>query len=356
MTESENSQPAGSKQRIGWIDAAKGTSIILVTFYHVSQFGKALGFHVDAMQGVSELLTPIRMPLFFTAAGLTAGTVLSESSRSLWNRRLSLYVWVFTLWAGLSSLFFAAVPHPRHPTVFPTIGSFFEKLIVPENELWFLWCLGLFYLIAWVGVRHPRLVLIAALAAAGLGFVLGETTQMSSEALPLPISNSLKYFIFFIGAAQFRSTATALVTGRYKSTACLIVVYTGLAFTSHYLDGSGFGGLVKMTAAFVGVLAVSNILAIILRVVPRFGSPLSWVGERTLPIYLLQAPLITALYYTVMATMPISDRMLTLLPMAVFAVYVPLALGFYKLTCSRAPLLYAPPRWSRLSLPTGATV
>ncbi len=331
MTESETLQPAGLKQRIGWIDAAKGTSIILVAFYHVSQFGKALGFHVDAMQGVSELLTPIRMPLFFAAAGLTAGSVLSESWRSLWNRRLSLYAWVFTLWAGLSSLFFAAVPHPRHPTVFPTIGSFFENLIVPENELWFLWCLGLFYLIAWVGVRHPRLVLIAALGAAGLGFVLGETTQMSSEALPLPITNSLKYFVFFIGAAQFRSTATALVTGRYGPTGCLIVAYTVLTFASHYLDGNGFGGLVKMTAAFVGVFAVCNTLAIILRAVPSIGSLLSWVGERTLPIYLLQAPLITALYYALMAALPISGGMLTLLPITVFAVCAPLALGFSKL-------------------------
>lgn len=356
MTESETPQPAGLKQRIGWIDAAKGTSIILVTFYHVSQFGKALGFHVDAMQGVSELLTPIRMPLFFAAAGLTAGSVLSESWRSLWNRRLSLYAWVFTLWAGLSCLFFAAVPHPRHPTVFPTIGSYFENLIVPENELWFLWCLALFYLIAWIGVRHPRLVLIAALAAAGLGFVLGEITQMSSEALPLPITNSLKYFVFFIGAARFRSTATALVAGKYKSTCCLIVAYTGLTVTSHYLDGNGFGGLVKMSAAFVGVFAVANALAIILRIAPSIGGLLCWVGERTLPIYLLQAPLITVLYYGVMATLTISGVMLTLLPIAVFAVFVPLALGLYEMTHSRAPWLYVPPRWSRLSVRTGAAV
>ena len=60
-----------SKQRIGWIDAAKGLTIILVVMEHTT-FGvqNAVG-HLPLIFGtITEFAKPFRMPLFFLVAGL----------------------------------------------------------------------------------------------------------------------------------------------------------------------------------------------------------------------------------------------------------------------------------------------
>jgi len=339
-----------TKGRIGWIDAAKGASIILVTLYHVSLFGRALDFHVSLMLGINDLLTPIRMPLFFAAAGLTSGSVLFQSWRSLWSRRISLYVWVFTLWVALSFVFFGAIPHPRFPNFSPSIALYLQNLVVPENELWFLWCLGLFYIATWCTVRFPKIIISLGLTAALIGFVSGELTQGSSTALPLPIANALKYFIFFAGAALYRSPITALVTGRFIATAMLMIAYAILAVSSHFLDGRAIGGLVKLAAAFVGVFAAANLLYNVLGLAPRLGGWLRWIGERTLPIYLLQSPVIASLYYVGMAIVGRGAATLTVLPFVVFAMMIPIALLFHRLTQRRAFWLYSPPEWARVSI------
>ena len=58
-------QTAAPKKRIGWIDALRGFTMILVVFSHVELFT----FELDPPLFVNEVFISFRMPLFFFISG-----------------------------------------------------------------------------------------------------------------------------------------------------------------------------------------------------------------------------------------------------------------------------------------------
>lgn len=331
--------------RVAWIDAAKGVSILLVTLYHASTFADEHGLRVNIVIGINDLLTPIRMPLFFCAAGLTAGSVLYGSWRALWSRRLSLYVWVFALWLAITSVFFSFVRHPRHPNSWPTTSDYFQNLAVPNNELWFLWCLAIFYVLAWIAIAYPKFLVFIGLSAALGGFVTGELTQSDASALPLVVRNALKYFMFFAAAASYRKQIMPMVNGGLVRTILSAAGYTSMAIASHFLDGTAVGGLIKLVAAIVGVFAVANVLVAVNASFPAIGNSFAWIGRRTLPIYLLQAPLLALVLYGFQPLVASRQSLEPVVPFLMVIAFVPIALAFDRLTQTTLTWLIRPPQW-----------
>ena len=71
------------KQRVGWVDAAKGLCILLVVLGHAITELQAHGYYTAQWAGINFFLGPIRMPLFFLLSGLFAGKALKESWHKL---------------------------------------------------------------------------------------------------------------------------------------------------------------------------------------------------------------------------------------------------------------------------------
>jgi len=94
------------KVRVQWIDTTKGLSIILVTLNHAVSYAKASNIDPQHLEILCALLAPLRMPLFFAAAGLTAGSLRNARWRDLWEKRIALYLWLFGLWTAINLFLF----------------------------------------------------------------------------------------------------------------------------------------------------------------------------------------------------------------------------------------------------------
>lgn len=74
-----------NQKRLLWPDAAKGFAITLVVLTHLtSKHYPTLDLHVPeyvflAWLGLSDVLAPIRMPLFFAISGYFAARSLTKS-------------------------------------------------------------------------------------------------------------------------------------------------------------------------------------------------------------------------------------------------------------------------------------
>jgi uncharacterized membrane protein YcfT len=75
--------PTATTRRIGWVDAAKGLAILLVALYHAQQFLRFAGVGSPLWRAFDGLLQTLRMPLFFTTAGLFATRYLQGTWRVL---------------------------------------------------------------------------------------------------------------------------------------------------------------------------------------------------------------------------------------------------------------------------------
>ena len=82
---------SGMNERLHWVDAAKGLSIILVVMmysvFNVGQDAEGVGF----FHYVIGFATPFRMPEFFLISGLFLDQVLARNWKSYADRRVLHY-------------------------------------------------------------------------------------------------------------------------------------------------------------------------------------------------------------------------------------------------------------------------
>jgi uncharacterized membrane protein YcfT len=91
-----------SVQRTAWIDAVKGLTITLVVAHHsLSGIGNA-GLGNPTLDYWYQLLSPIRMPLFFMVAGLFARRSIEGGLRAFLDAKVLHFLYFYILWSGIS--------------------------------------------------------------------------------------------------------------------------------------------------------------------------------------------------------------------------------------------------------------
>src|SRR3954454_25108252 len=105
-----NPAPAPSsgaaKVRVTWVDTGRGIAITLVALFHATNWLLGAGAHVQGWSQANLVMSSLRMPLFFTLAGLFAGKWVRGAWGPLWRVKVRLYLWVFLLWGAIGSLTF----------------------------------------------------------------------------------------------------------------------------------------------------------------------------------------------------------------------------------------------------------
>jgi uncharacterized membrane protein YcfT len=269
------------------VDVAKGISILLVAFYHSTLMFNRVGFDVSFLSSLNEHLAPIRMPMFFTAAGFFAASSVAQPWAALFRRRIGYFIYLFLLWTLIRYVFFAVVPNPQTPSEGHSLKALAVTIMRPETGLWFLWALAIYYLGAKLTARIlPVLVLPAAILISIAGF---------SGALPLSWvhANILKYFVFFYAACNFRQLIATWVSARFKLLLSLAPAYLVLVLAVDVSPWRALDGALLFLSAVVGVLCISTFADIIAP--PRAGRGLAHIGQNTLGIYLVHVMCLAAL-------------------------------------------------------------
>jgi len=344
------SAPPSHDGRIEWVDAGKGLAIALVVLFHSARWFAGVAGDVSGWLWINDLLATMRMPLFFTLAGLFAAKWATVPLAQLWNAKLRLFVWVFLLWEllGLGPYLIGQAAHgieinPRRE-IFDTAIS----PLIPRFELWFIWALALFFLLN----RALRAVPTAVtLSTAALVSVIGFT-----GILPLPSpswTGVCKYYVFFlIGMTWRRALFAYAARSGWVLRSLVVVAWAAAAWAVTVFDLSRIPGVYPALAC-VGVLA-----GIAISQVLQWSAWIVGLGSRTLPVYLAHTPIVILLAAAValVADHTVVRTAAPVLPAAAALAAIGLSLGLYRISRRTfLRFLFDPPPRLLVAHPAGPT-
>lgn len=269
-------------RRIAWIDLVKAVSVLLVVFLHATNAVIDVGGPTSAgslLVDLNRLLEPLRMPVFFLVSGLLASSAINRPWRDSTNRTTGmayLYLTWVLLYLGFTAAF-GAVTHEPLATI-----------LLAKSGYWYLYAIAVFFVIAKLARRQPAWLVVAVALVPNLlrpAVDLFVNTQvpgslLTSMGMNLGFFLLGAYFKDFVGGLAARATPV--------HTWLLGALAIGLGVV--WLDSPQFIGQSYLPLSIVWV-AFGISLAV---QVTRSGAPAwaQYVGARTLPIYVIQWPVL----------------------------------------------------------------
>ena len=332
-----------SKQRLPWVDTGRGIAILLVPIYHATNWLLGTGLNVAYWTQINDVLATLRMPLFFTLAGLFAPKWLSVDWGTLLRSKLLLFAWVFVVWEVIGSFVFllGQAALGKGVNLLGSAEALLISPVLPRFELWFIWALMLFFVAAKATRRlDPRAQLVLAGVIALMGLTLWSTTTTGW-------TGSAKYYFFFLAGMYLREPI--MWFGRIRSRLLMSTVF-------------GLWAVVSMVAVrfeardVVGVYFIDCVLGVLAGIVLSRAlvsvRVLGRIGQQTLPIYLAHTPIIIILSFAIgKFLLDPANAVAPVVPLLVAwsAIYLALVLYHFART-RRLRILYEPPdtikRWT----------
>ncbi len=338
----QKSQEA-SNERVPWVDTGRGIAILLVPVYHATNWLIGTGLDITYWIQINNVLATLRMPLFFTLAGLFAPKWLAVDWGTLLRSKLLLFAWVFAVWEIIGSFVFL-LGQAATGTAINLLGSAEALLmspVLPRFELWFIWALMLFFVIAKATRRldvRLQLVLAASIAVVGLTLWATKTTGWTGSA---------KYYFFFLSGIYLRVPILRFGrNGNILLLSAVVLMWLIASVALVFFDAHDVVGLYFLDCV-LGVLA-GIVLSRALARVKLLGR----IGQQTLPIYLAHTPIIIIFSAIVGRFLLVpADVVAPIVPpvIAWLAVYLSLQLYHFSVRHS-IRFLYEPParveRWT----------
>ena len=276
------------KQRIGYIDAMRGFTMILVVFAHVCHF--CFG---DSRMGYNAIFILFRLPCFFMLSGWLFEPVSRNSFKTVARHKAMVQLvptFIFLL---------LLAPPP----------GFFHQLGALKGGYWFTFVLFEFFILYMVIVRigkHWTPILAFAITIASFFYArYYDSLKSSSEGFQLLMMDLLGFlsvttwrlFIFFYIGTWMRRHFDAFIRWTNKPVVILLIcaAFFLIASTSHK-DNIWFelfryyvGGITGMIMIFTlfRLLYTSSIIHLPSSIFHYPSTILKYVGTRTLDIYLL---------------------------------------------------------------------
>lgn len=265
----------GQDNRVGWIDAVKGLTILLVVQYHSSVgLEQAIGRETLAGDFASFIAT-FRMPLFFLVAGLFLSQTLNRPWRSYLDRKLVHFAYFYVLWVSIVFIVKAGKISGGDATVW--LEHYLFAFVQPHGPLWFIYLLAIFF----IATR-----LLQAVPLPVLWFVAGALHVAHLETGSVIVDQFASRYVFFLTgfwlAAHVFSWAE-LARTRFLPIAGLaaaFLVLNVLALTS----GREFYTWATLPLGLIGCFAAIGVVSA--AYARGWVSPLTFVGRRSLVIYL----------------------------------------------------------------------
>lgn len=259
-----------AKERVVWIDTAKGICILLVVVHH------AIGGVHDKtlLSEINNALLPLRMPLLFFCSGVISYYIRGVRFQYLIERRLISLIYIYILWAIVK---FASLDVLNKIFGGVIYKDFFSIFYAPPTTLWFVYALFLFSAaVALVRFLPDWLVL----AMSGLIYVFGfgpgaiDHLQFSEQ-----LSRNL---VFFVAGIIFSRQARELPEQMSSNWALVALPWLVASFClyRHAPQATQWLFFLMSATAIVCGALVASALARTTAV-----TPLAFLGRNSLPIY-----------------------------------------------------------------------
>jgi uncharacterized membrane protein YcfT len=282
------------RSRVAWADVAKGVCILLVVLWHVLmkhylQIHWHIGGPVKGAWGTfGEQLLPLRMPLFFAVSGYFAVRAVQRTWPEVLRTKVAKFYYLYVLWLIIHTAILAFVPDFGTESADGPL-KFVAQLFITPSNLWYLYALALYFIVARATRRVPAWVMLA------LAFLLSATASAGLVAVPGDRAGVYQNLVFFLAGLYGKTVIDKLAAeASWLRLAIIAVPYAVLLGVVAVFDAKTWFGLwpiVSGVAIILGVTAAG--------LVTRWDgltNALTSVGRRTLPIYVMHMPLLALLH------------------------------------------------------------
>jgi uncharacterized membrane protein YcfT len=264
-------------RRTEWIDHVKGITITMVVAHHVLS-GLDARFDMREFNYWYEILSPVRMPLFFLVAGLFARKAIEGPARNLVDGKVLHFFYFYLLWSCIAfALRFGLNPITNHQT---QADEILNILWNPLPTLWFLYALALVFLIA------------RAMRSVAPGYAIAFAALIQAVSISNPnfwgqlvildrVGSLLVYFLIGVYSADWIKARAEDLDGRHALAG--FIGFAALALVARYFNA------IHQPLMYFSLSAVSAFAIISLSVFTvRTGAAglFTFIGAHSLYIYL----------------------------------------------------------------------
>ena len=266
----------GGRERIDWVDYAKGFCIVMVVTWHSTLGVEAAAGAESWMHALVSFTTPFRMPDFFLVSGLFLARVIDRDWRGFLDRRVAHFAYFYVLWLtiqfGLKAPVFAG-----EMGALGALQFYLVSFIDPFGLMWFIYVLAIFFAVTKLLRKVPPLLVFTA--AAGLEIAPVETGWVVIDEF------AARYVYFFAGywLAEYVFAFADRVRAHRSIALGGFALWVALnaAFVAY---GWATLPFLSLVLGFLGAVSVVT-LAVFLADARAF-EPLRYIGEHSLVIYL----------------------------------------------------------------------
>lgn len=263
------------RERIGWLDHAKGLCIVLVVMLYATDLAADRAGHEGWLHAVAHFAKPFRMPDFFLLSGLLLPLVIDRPWRRYVDRKVVHFAYFYVLWVTILFAFKGAISLAEGGG--SPWSAYLAAFVRPYSMLWFIYMLAVFFLATRLLRAVPKpLVWIAAAAL----FVVPPETDVKV------IQKFCAYYVFFFtgyAAAPWVFRFAERVGARPLAAAGALAIWAvgnGLAVSQGWATLPG----ANLALALVGSAAV--IALAVLASKAAWLQPIAYCGANSIVIYL----------------------------------------------------------------------
>lgn len=282
------------RSRVAWADVAKGVCILLVVLWHVLmkhylQIDWHIGGHVKGAWGTfGEQLLPLRMPLFFAVSGFFAVRAVQRTWPEVLRTKVAKFYYLYVLWLIIHTAILAFVPDFGTESADGPL-KFVAQLFITPSNLWYLYALALYFIVAKAARRLPVWLVL------GAAFVLSAIASAGLVPVPGDRAGVYQNLIFFLAGIYGKTVIEKLAAqASWLRLAVIAVPYAvllGVVQVLHAKTWFGLWPIVSGVAIVLGVTAAGLVTRS-----ERLTNGLASVGRRTLPIYVMHMPLLALVH------------------------------------------------------------
>jgi len=290
--------------RIGWIDYAKGLSILLVVQLNANVgLAQKLGYETWG-NDLADFCVTFRMPLFFMVAGLFLARSLTKDWRTYLDGKLIHFAYFYLLWVTIK--FIAKAPQISGGDPMVWLGEYAFAMVQPFSSFWFIYLLAIFFIVTRLLSFLPLAVLWVAAAALHVLHV---------ETGSIIVDQFAARFVFFLTGAivaesLFSMARLAAPRPLWSMLAVLaFFLINALVMIAGVLEAPGMTLALGLLGAFAMIAALASLAhAGRLRILGSCGAP-------SLAIYLaffLPVAIARMIGFKVLGTSPLAADILAL--------------------------------------------
>lgn len=317
--------PSTSTTRIVWMDAVRGTAILLLLIWHAGAVPVLYGQEMpEFIRTANAFFTPFRMPTLMLLSGMLLARSLLKPLPAYYAGKFAMILWPYVIWVLIAKATFLDIEG---------MPWWHWRAWYATSYLWFLFFIGVYYLVAPAFKRLPAW--LPVLAAAVIGVLLPHGSMEQRMA----------YFavFFFFGNWLGRqpSALTFITQNRWALTLAIPAGLFGIASAiwTDALQYSVWGA----PASIAGMIALAAMFSR-LRSTSRPQIVMQFLGRSSLVYYVSHFPVMALLS---MWLVDVIDPVLLTALNLVAGIGVGTALALAKNRVPARWLFEAPKTWTR---------